>query len=212
MGSTAYDHRSPLMTAGPTLAAWSVAWSLTSADAASPPNTATQSFSATVDNTAPGATPVTTTNVAGGTISRLDAGDTMTLTATEPLDPQSILPGWTGNATPVIVALSDGTANGSDILHVADPASVTLPLGAFDLGRNDYATGPVTFGQTSPPSTMTRVGNAIVVTLGAVSGPNLAAKGPGHISWTPSNLATHRAGNPMPTTPAIHSGVHLRGF
>ena len=137
--------------------------------------------------------------------------DTMTLTATEPLDPQSILPGWTGNATPVIVALSDGTANGWTSCTLRTPRPSPCRSGRFDLGRNDYATGPVTFGQTSPPSTMTRVGNAIVVTLGAVSGPNLAAKGRG--TSVDALEPRHRPpGNPMPTTPAIQSGAQLRDF
>lgn len=205
VGATAYNRRSPLMTANSTLAAGSAPWSLTSADAASPTNSATQSFSATVDNTAPAATDVGTTNVAGGTISRLDPGDTIILTAGEPLDPQSILSGWTGGATAVIVALTHPTGNGSDTIQVLDQASVPLPLGTVDLGRKDYATGPVTFGQTSPPSTMTRAGNTIVVTLGGISG-TVTTSHAGTITWTPSSLATDRAGNPMSTTVATESG------
>jgi hypothetical protein len=211
VGATAYNYRSPLMTANATLAAGSAPWSLTSADAASPPNSATQSFSATVDNTAPTATDIGTTNVAGGTIAKPEPGDTVILTSSEPLDPQSILSGWTGDATAVIVAITDGSTNVTDTMQIRDLASTTLPLGTIDLGRSDYATGPVTFGQTSPPSTMTRAGNTIVVTLGGITG-TIATSHSASMTWTPSILATDRAGNPMSTTLATESGAPDKDF
>ena len=52
-----------------------------------------------MDNTAPTATDVQTTNVGGGTNGKAETGDTITFTYSETLDPYSILAGWNGSST-----------------------------------------------------------------------------------------------------------------
>src|SRR5438874_1204300 len=79
-------------------------YSITCTDNAS--NAGTQSgFAVTVDNTAPTGTDVQTTNASGGTVGRAELGDTITLTFSEPMDPNSVLAGWGGASTNVVLRL-----------------------------------------------------------------------------------------------------------
>src|SRR6202042_1888716 len=112
-GGTAYDYRSAALTAPASLTAGSHSYTITSTDMAA--NIGTQSFNTVVDNTAPTAVDVQSTDVTGGTVGKVEKGDTLTLTTDAPLDPYSILPGWTGATTDVQVALVDGGSS-SDYL------------------------------------------------------------------------------------------------
>ena len=105
-GGTAYDYRSAVETAATTLSAGSKSYTITSTDKAA--NAGTQTFTTVVDNTPPTAIDVQSTNVSGGTVGRLDKGDTLTLTYSGAIDPYSVLTGWTGATTNVQVALVDG--------------------------------------------------------------------------------------------------------
>ena len=60
-----------------------------------------------VDNTAPTASTVQTANKAGGIAGRPEIGDTITFTFSEPIDPKSVLSGWTGAATSAVVRIGD---------------------------------------------------------------------------------------------------------
>ncbi len=104
-GGVAYNYRTAALTANSTLAAGSYAFTITSTDKAA--NAETQSFTVTVDNTAPAASDVQSTNVSGGTVGHLDQGDTLTLTYNSVIDPYSILSGWSGASTKVQVYLVD---------------------------------------------------------------------------------------------------------
>jgi hypothetical protein len=59
---------------------------------------------------------------------------------------------------------------------------------------------------------MTRAGNTIVVTLGALSGTTDTANSPAAMSWAPSALATDRAGNTMSTTAVAQTGAAAKDF
>jgi len=56
-----------------------------------------------VDNTAPTATNIQATNRAGGTVGRPEQGDVVTYTCSEPMKAASILAGWGGASTSVVV-------------------------------------------------------------------------------------------------------------
>ena len=71
-----------------------------------------QTISATItliiDNTHPTATSVNAAN--GGTAGRIDSGDTLTFTWSEPMAPASILSGWSGGAQPIRIRVDDAGA------------------------------------------------------------------------------------------------------
>ena len=87
------------------------------------------------------------------TDSRLDQGDTIIFTFSEPIDPTSIVAGWDGTgSTHVIIRLSDTELLDDDEILVYNAAnSSQLPLGVVDLDRTDYVValfgeGTVTYG------------------------------------------------------------------
>ncbi|HEY7478331.1 MAG TPA: hypothetical protein VIB62_08845, partial [Actinomycetota bacterium] len=131
-GGVSYNYRSASLTANASLSAGSKTFTITAADANGTSGT-TSGFSVTVDNTAPTATNVQTSNASGGTVGRAEAGDTMTLTYGETMEPISIVAGWTGTSMSVTVRLVDGGA-GNDQIQIYDSSNVTqLPLGSIGL-------------------------------------------------------------------------------
>jgi hypothetical protein len=138
-----------------------------------------------VDNTAPTATNISTGNAAGGTHGLAEAGDTITFTFSEQIDPQSILAGWTGASTNVVVEIEDGGCTlvlcATDTFQIFNSGySATLPFGTVDLGSGNYygcsvlgvlcSKTPTAFGATGTPSTMVESTNTITITLGTNSG------------------------------------------
>ena len=211
-GGVSYNYRSPPLVADAILSEGAKPFSITAVD--SDTNSGTRSdLSVDVDNTAPTGSDVQSAN-AGATAGRPEATDTITLTYSEPIDPDSVLSGWDGSATSVAVRLTNGLLTVSDTLQVYEPSDTTpLPLGVTDLGRNDYVNGVLggeilRFGATGTPSTMTRSGNSITLALGTASGSGtaLTAVGNGTMSWPPSALATDRAGNVASIAAASESG------
>lgn len=213
-----YGYRSAALTANGTLAEGAKAYTLTLSDSAA--NSKLQSgFSVTVDNTAPAAADVQAPNA--GTTGRAEAGETITYTFSERIDPETILAGWTGGATDVVVHVRDNAllflGLGNDNLEVYNSAnSAALPLGTVDLGRTDYAGsllgGDAHYGQTGTKSTMTMSGSTITVTLGTASGSVLTAAGTGTMQWQPVATPTDAAANAMSTTARNETGAADREF
>jgi hypothetical protein len=180
--------------------------------------------SATVDNTVPAATDVQTANA--GTNGLAEQGDSISFTFSEPIEPASILSGWNGSATNVVVRMVDngllGLATGNDALQVYNAAnSALLPLGVVDMGRGDYVAGllggTITFGASGTASTMTMSANTVTVTFGTYAAVGLlvgrtTAGGAGTMTWTPVATPYDRAGNVMSTTAAAESGTGDRDF
>ncbi|MCF6386576.1 Ig-like domain-containing protein [Mycobacterium sp. MBM] len=178
-----------------------------------------------VDNVAPTAVDVQTTN--GGSAGYLDQGDTITYTFSEAIDPTTILAGWDGSTTNIVVRGYNGTLlNGlDDYLQIYDSTNSTiLPLGTVYLGRQDYlatlsGSAPVTYGATGTASTMTLTGNTLTVVLGTYNSEAFGvyrqfALGTGAMVWTPSTVTRPEdlAGNVMTTTSATESGSADRDF
>jgi hypothetical protein len=205
-GGASYNYRSAQLAASNPLAAGAKAFSITAADAAG--NSGTQSgFSVTVDNTAPSASDVQTTNVGGSQTGRADTGDTITFTYSETMDPSSIQSGWTGTGTTVTLRLINGGA-GNDSVQIWDSANTTqLPLGSVNLGGTGYVTASVNF----TGSTMTQSGAAITITLGTPSGATTRGAA-ATMTWTPSTTATDRAANACSATAVNESGGNDRNF
>jgi hypothetical protein len=184
-------------------------------------NTATVTIS---DNIKPFASDVQAANGSGGTISRLDQGDTIVYTFSEPVDPQSIIAGWDGSTRNVVVRVYDGDillgllTNTSDTLQVFDAtnysgSSQPLSLGTINLGRTDYVVGLLggnirfgDFGGSDVASTMTVSGNTVTVVLGTYHSTILldpsraTAGGTSTLVWTPGGTALKDlAGNTLAT-------------
>jgi hypothetical protein len=213
-GGVSYGFRSAELTANAVLAAGSKSFSVSATDtAANGPGSA--SFSVTVDNTAPSGSDVQTAN-AGSTAGTAETGDTLTYTFSEPIDANSVLSGWTGSSTSVVVRLINGgllptSADSVQVWNAANNAQ--LPLGTITLPSGTYvggtsATDAALFGATGTASTMVMSGSAITITLGTASG-EAASLGllAGGMSWVPSATATDRAGNATSTTTVNETGA-----
>ena len=212
-GGTAYNHRTASVTANNPLANGNYTYSLTSKDNAG--NTNVQpGFPVVVDNTAPGGVNVQTAN-GPGTAGLPDLGDTVTFTYSEPIEPCSILAGWSGAATNVVVQLFD-VGGTPDYLGVLDMAqSMLLGTGFINLGptRGNYTSAGATFGSSGTPSTMVASGSTITVTLGTLSAGSVqTAPGTDTMVWTPSANATDNAGNACSTTNVNESGPADKEF
>lgn len=201
VGGVSYNYRSASVTANAVLTEGAKTYTITATDVAT--NSVTPGpFSVTVDNTRPTGTNVQTTNA--GTAGQPGVGDTMILTFSEQIDPQTVLAGWTGPSTNVVVRITQ--AAGGDQVTVRNAANTAvLPLGTVNLVGTNYVTATRDFGATGTPSTMFQAGNAITVTLGTPSGAVATQATANNMVWTPSATATDRAGNTCQTTNATET-------
>jgi hypothetical protein len=207
VGGVTYGYRSAALTADAVLSEGAKAFTVTAVDGAG--NSTTQGgFAVTVDNTPPSATDVQTANASGGVVGRAETGDTITYTFSEPIEPASVLAGWSGDATTVTVRLVN--AGGGDRVEIWNAGnSAQLPLGSVNLGRTDYATQG---SRNFTGSTMVMSGSTITVTLGTPSGGVGTAAADGTMTWTPSTAPYDRAANNCLATPATESGPADREF
>lgn len=172
-----------------------------------------------VDNTAPRALDVQTTN--GGVLGRLDPGDTMSLTYSELMRTDSISPGWDGSPVAVNLRLRDGlflgTGSSGDLVDVLRGGS-TVNLGTVNL-REDYIffLGNAQFAATMASTTVTVNGvevTRVTITVGAqVSGitPRTVTAA-STMSWEPSWRATDLGGLDTDPAVAFESGGSDRQF
>lgn len=203
IGGVSYNYRSSQHGATGTLAAGSYAYTITATDVAG--NSVIQSgFSVTIDNTRPTGTNVQTTNA--GVAGQPEIGDTITYTYSELIDPDSVLSGWTGGSTSVVVRIAQNA--GGDRVTIRNAAnSAQLPFGTVDLVGVNYVTLNRDFGASGTPSTMVAVGNTIVVTLGTASGAVGTEAVANHMVWTPATGAHDPADNTCMTTNATENGT-----
>ncbi|TKJ20117.1 hypothetical protein A6V29_09260 [Blastococcus sp. CCUG 61487] len=170
-----------------------------------------------VDTTAPSGTSVAIVN--GGVVRRPDAGDRVTVTWGEVVDPHSVVTGWTGAAMDVTVRITNSIATGGDVLTIWNAAnSAQLPLGQVTLGGN-YVSATTTFGAAGA-ATRSRLswaaapGTQLLVTLGPpnVAGNVVTSTTAGTLVWTPSATVYDRAGNRSTTTAVAETGTADRDF
>jgi len=192
IGGVAYGYRSAAIIANAVLAAGAKSYSITATDVAT--NSATQGgFSVTVDNTRPTGAAISTAN-GGSIVGRPELGDSVTFTFSEEIDPHSVLAGWNGAATAVVVRIAN--AAGGDRLTIRNAANTAqLPLGPVNLGGTGYLSATRNFGATGTASTMLMSGASITITFGTPSGATTTQAGTTTMAWTPSTTATDRAGN-----------------
>jgi hypothetical protein len=195
VGGTTYAYKSASLTANSGLAAGSVSYTITATDAAGNATSAT-SFTATVDNTAPAASGIATAN-GGATTGKPDLGDTMTLTFSEQIDPATVLAGWSGSSTPIVVRITN-VAGQHDKVTFWNAANTTqLPLGSVDLGQAGYVStgGAITFGATGTASTMVQAAGVLTITLGTPSATATRVNTNTTMIWTSTTTVADLAGN-----------------
>jgi hypothetical protein len=144
-----------------------------------------------VDNNAPTAVDIQTTNLGGGTQGKPENGDTVTFTYSEQMSTTSILTGWNGASTAVTVRINNNTNN--DQLEIWNAANTArLPLtNTFVTLNGNYVTANTVFN-----GTMVQSGASITITLGSlVSGAVRTENTAAALSWPSSATATDLAGN-----------------
>ena len=205
VGGISYNYRSASLTANAVLTEGSKSYTITSTDVAG--NSATSSgWSVTVDNTHPSGSDVQTANA--GVTGRPEISDTITFTFSEPIDPETVLSGWTGASTSVVVRITNAGGATGDQVTVRNLANITqLPLGQVNLIGTGYVTTNRDFGATGTASTMVLSGNTIVITLGTASGAVTTQATGSNMLWTPTATMTDRAANTCLTTLVTESGT-----
>jgi hypothetical protein len=152
----------------------------------------------TVDATKPTATSVAATNKTGGTAGKIESGDIVTFTYSEPIAAASVWSGWDGSSTSVKVTFTNSSS--ADTFGVVTATTGTINLGSVATNGN-YVSATTTF-----TSTMVRSadGASIVVTLGtptSVQSTPVTAK---NMTWTVGAGITDLLGNAI-TTPASYT-------
>jgi hypothetical protein len=194
-----YNYRSTLRTSLNGMANGTRTYSITMSDVAVPVHTQTQTgFTVTIDNTTPAPVQWTAVNKPGGIAGRAEQGDIITYTWNEPIDPESLVPGWNGGSPITVTGRLSWGGGGNTRFRLRNAAGVTtLNFGTIYLQRN-YLTATTMF----PNTTITMLGNTVTVVLGTPTTPaNLitvtVATTP---QWTPNTAAYDAAGNPMSGT------------
>lgn len=197
VGGVSYNYRSASQTANAVLSAGAKAYSVTAMDNVS--LSSTSNGSVTVDNTAPAGSDVQSTN-GGGTAGKIQVNDAIVYTFTEPIDPESVLTGWTGAATTVTLRFT--TNGGGDRVVIADATNTTvLPINRLNLNGTGYIT---TSGNGT--GTMTMSGSTITI---AVTGMGAAVSGTAPASTMTWQLVAgmyDQAGNACPAATKTQTG------
>lgn len=173
-----------------------------------------------VDNTPVRGLDVQTAN-RGGTAGRVDAGDTITFTYSKPMAPASILSGWNGTATGVVLRLRDGnllgTGNTGDTLDVL-VGGAPIALGSVNL-RGDYIKSKKVSTSNATMTAITTTVNGQTVTTVTITVGSLISGGAlrtvtagGTMHWSPSATATDLSGVRCSTAPVSETGALDREF
>lgn len=154
--------------------------------------------------------------VNGASAGKLAASDALKLTYSDQVNLTTILAGWTGSSTSVVLRLRD--AQSSDVIDVLKSVNgALLPLGSINTKQNFIKNGKTAqFNATMVASTTTVNGTTatvVTVTLGTLaSGTGLRTASAATMVWTPSATVTDLNGRACSTTPATESGALDRDF
>ena len=152
----------------------------------------------TVDTTKPTATSVTATNKTGGTAGKIESGDTVTFTYSEPIAAASVWSGWNGTSTNVNVRFTNSSS--ADTFTILTATTGTINLGSVATNGN-YVSATTTFAATMVRSAD---GASIVVTLGTPTSVQSTAVTARNMTWTVGAGITDLAGNAI-ATPASYT-------
>jgi hypothetical protein len=195
VGATTYAYKSASLTADSSVTV-NKTYTVTATDAAGNATTSAN-FTATVDNTAPAASAIATANGTGA-LNKPDLGDTITLTFGEQIDPATVLAGWSGASTSIVVRITNAGAGQHDKITFYNAANTTqLPLGSVDLGQSGYVStgGAITFGASGTASAMVQAAAVVTITLGTPSATAGAVSTKNTMIWTSTTTLADLAGN-----------------
>ncbi len=143
-----------------------------------------------VDTTRPTAVSVSANNKAGGTAGRIEAGDTLSFTYSEAIQPSSVWSGWDGSDTAVRIKF---TSSGNDTITVLTTANHASAIHLGSVHTNaDYVTATTTFNATMG---MSPDGASVVVTLGTPSNVSSQISPGRNMMWTVATGIKDLAGN-----------------
>ena len=207
-------------TTATTLPAGTYTVRVTQTDSGGNTGTATRTF--TVDAGKPKATMVSAVHGgATGAAGRLNQGDKITFTFSEPIVPTSVLSSFTSSSAAVIVRFYDDSSNYGDsftVLDASGQATVKLDAGSVwgidggvFTGRN-YVTDTVSF-----TATMTRSadGASFVITLGSPDRTSrlvTSAQSSANMIWLPRSGPTDAAGNGLQDVSLVYETDDDRDF
>jgi len=160
----------------------------------------------TVDAAKPTATRVLAANKAGGTAGKIESGDTITYTYSEPITAASVWSIWSGSTANVHVRFTNSANN--DTFTVLDTSDVALHLGSVATGGN-YVSATTTFNSTV---VLSPDGASAIVTLGtpgSVQGTAVTAK---NMIWTVGAGITDLVGNAIATPASWTESVSTVDF
>lgn len=165
-----------------------------------------------VDNFVPSAVDVQTAN-GGATPGVIEAGDTITLTYSEQINPSSIIAGWDGTGSQNIYIGGTHHNQGDRLLfHSVVSPYPTIPL-ATSPGLNTEGDYFPTSGANFA-ATLRQSGASFTITIGALVGGSVNATAPpaATMRWYPSGGATDFVGKAASTTWRDESGAADREF
>jgi hypothetical protein len=152
----------------------------------------------TVDATKPTAVSVVAANKTGGTAGKIESGDTITYTYSEPITAASVWSGWSGSSTTVHVRF---TSAGNDTVTILDTSNIAaINLGSVATNA-DYVSTTATFNGTIVRSAD---GASVVVTLGTPTSVQPTANVGRNLSWTVGAGIKDLFGNTI-ATPATYN-------
>lgn len=161
----------------------------------------------------------------GGSLGRIDSGDTLVLTYDSVVDLDSVVAGWTGGPRAVVLRGRDGAsvggASSDDVLDLFTSTALTTPVALGSVStRGDYIKGGqsvlLNASMTAETTTVNGVPATRIVirveTLASALDGRRGAKGTRTMLWTPSAAARDLAGNAAAVTPTTETGALDRDF
>ena len=126
-------------------------------------------------------TSLVTANGSGGTVGKIDAGDTITITFSGQIDASKVCSAWTNGSASTqsasvgsVVSVSNSGTGGEDFLSFANAPTAcgAFNFGSIDLGSTQYVTGSGHKSVTFSNSTISYNGttHTLVITLGSIGG------------------------------------------
>ncbi|WP_308169471.1 hypothetical protein [Paenarthrobacter aromaticivorans] len=164
----------------------------------------------TKDVSSPTVTGVQLNNVSGGTLGKVEKGDSVTITFSEPINPTTICSAWANNATNVQTQAGNNADNvvvnvsSTNTLTVTGAGCSTLRVGSVALGGN-YTGSALSFsgnGGNASSLSWNPTARTLTIILGSgTAGGNTVSTSPTPIpSYTPASGLTDIASNPLSTT------------
>jgi hypothetical protein len=149
---------------------------------------------------------VVATNKTGGTAGKIENGDKLTFTYSEPISAASVWSGWNGASTAVNVRFTNSGT--TDSVTVLTATTGTVNLGSVATNGN-YVSANTTFASTMVRSAD---GASIVVTLGTPSNVRFTAVTAKNMTWTVGAGITDAVGNAIATPASWSESVSTVDF